>query len=61
MSSMLQSIAPYGDGELDKQMLMLLDKASVAGSMVATFAHHNDGTTPPFEVSTLHKAGQCLA
>ena len=42
-------------------MLMLLDEVSVASPTVATFAHHDDGTTPPFEVSTLHKTGQCLA
>ena len=41
-------------------MLMLLDEASIAGSMVATFAHHDDGTAPPFEVSTPLETGQCL-
>ena len=40
---------------------MLLREASVAGSMVATFAHHDSRIMPPFMVSTLHKVGHCLA
>ena len=42
-------------------MLMLLDEASVARSIVATLAHYDNWTAPPFEVSTLHEAGWCLA
>ena len=53
-------MALYGDGKQDELMLMLLDEASIAGSMVATFAHHGDGTAPLLEVSTLHETGQCL-
>ena len=49
MSSVLQSVALYGDGEWDELMMILLDEAFVAGSMVAIFAHHDDGTAPPFE------------
>ena len=58
---MLQSVALYRDGEWGKLMLMLLDETLVASSMVLTFAHHDDSYTPLFEVSALHKAGQCLA
>ena len=43
-------MAPYGDDKQDELMLMLLDEASIAGSMVATFAHHDDGTVSLFEV-----------
>ena len=39
---------------------MLLDEASAAGSMVATFFYHDDGTAPLFEVSTPLDTGQCL-
>ena len=38
-------------------MVMLLDEASVANLMAATFAHYDDGTATPFEVSTLHEVG----
>ena len=50
-------MVPYGDSKWDKLMLMLLDKASIAGSMVATFAHYDDGTAPPFEVLTPYDTG----
>ena len=60
MSSVLQSVATYGHGEWDKLTLILLDEASIVGSMVATFGHYDDGTTPSFEVSTLHETGQSL-
>ena len=50
-------MALYWDGEWDKLMLMLLDDALVTGSMVVTFAHYDDRTAPPFEVSTLHETG----
>ena len=54
-------MALYGDDKWNELMLMLLDKAFVVGSMVATFAHHIDGTAPLFKVSDLHETGQCLA
>ena len=57
---MLQSVAPYEDGERDELILMILDEASIAGSIGATFTHHDDGTAPPFEVSTPLETGQCL-
>ena len=60
MSSVLQSIGLYGDGEWNELMLMLLDKASVADSMVAIFAHHDNGTAPLFEASSPLDTGQCL-
>ena len=50
-------MAPYGEGEQDDLLLMLLDEVSVASSMVATFAPHDDRTVFPFEVLALHKAG----
>ena len=42
-------------------MLILLNKVSAASSMVATFTHYDNGISPPFEVSTLHEVGHCLA
>ena len=54
-------MAPYKENKQDELMLMLLDKVSVAGSMVVTFAHHDNRTIPPFEVSTLHELGYCEA
>ena len=61
MFSILQSMALYGDDKWNELMLMLLYKAFVVGSMVATFAHHIDGTAPLLKVSTLLETGQCLA
>ena len=38
---------------------MLLDKASVADSMVDIFSHCNGGIAPPFVVSTPHEVEHC--
>ena len=54
-------MAPYREGEQDKLIFMLLDEALVSRFMVATFAHHNDGTIPLFELSAPYEPGQCLA
>ena len=54
-------MALYQDGKCDELMIMLLNKVSIAGLMVAIFDHHDNGTVPPFEVLTPHETGLCLA
>ena len=41
-------------------MLVFLNKASIAGSMVTTLSHCNNGIAPLFVVSTPHEAWHCL-
>ena len=52
MTLVLYSVASYGDRVCDELMLLLLDEASVVGSMEPTFSYNNDGIAPLFIVST---------
>ena len=49
-------MAMYMEENHDKIMMILLYKALIAGSIVAAFIHHENGTDPPFVVSPLYEA-----
>ena len=51
MILVLYSVALYRGGQHDETMLILLDEASITGSMVATLSHFDNSAAPQFVVS----------